>query len=204
MTIAATLARQLARPSGLSGALLGRAMDFANRRPMQLALDALALRAGETVLDAGCGTGAAITAMLQRAPCKVTGADVSATMIAAARKRLGNRARLVLSRIDELPASEGPFDAVLALNVLYFEGEDHAMLRRLHAQMRPGGRLVAYVTHCASMEKWAFSRQGLHRLYDAEGLVQALADGGFAREGIAVHEVMVTRSIRGLIARANR
>ncbi len=204
MSIARSLAQQLARPSGSAGRLLGALMDIANRKPLRLAVDSLAPAAGETILDAGCGTGAAMAAMLKRAPCHVTGADASATMLATARRRLGSRVALTEASLEALPFPPESFDAVLALNVLYFNDGTNAMLRALHTVLRPGGRLVAYVTDAQSMEDWSFARAGLHRLYDADALHAAFVDAGFANDCCTVHEVSVTRRIKGLVARARR
>ncbi|AXB78120.1 methyltransferase domain-containing protein [Novosphingobium sp. P6W] len=198
------LARQLARPSGLPGRLLGNAMDIVNRKPMRLAIDLLAPQSGEAVLDAGCGTGIAISKILARADCSVIGADRSATMMATAQSRLGGRARYVSGKIECLALPDACLDAVLALNLLYFEGPDHAMLRALHRLLMPGGRLVAYLTHRRSMENWDFTREGLHRLYDGDELHHALCNAGFAKDRIEVREVAVTGSISGLLARAWR
>jgi ubiquinone/menaquinone biosynthesis C-methylase UbiE len=181
---------------------MARVMDVANRRPLRMAVDLLDPMPGERVLDAGCGTGAAMAAMLHRAPCDLIGADASPAMIGIAEHRLGAQAGYVLSTIEALPLEPATFDAVLALNVLYFEQPDHAMLRRLHALLRPGGRIVAYVTHRETMEAWPFAREGLHRLYDAAGLRAAFAEAGFTSDRIEVDEVAVTPSVRGLLARA--
>ncbi|MEY4721180.1 MAG: hypothetical protein RIQ46_905, partial [Pseudomonadota bacterium] len=120
MGLARRFAQQLARPQGLAGRLIGNAMDVANRRPTRLALDLLDPRPGERVLDAGCGTGAALAMLLDRAAVEATGVDPSPTMLAAARRRLGARARLGEVAIQDLPFPDGEFDAVMALNVLYF------------------------------------------------------------------------------------
>ncbi|MCJ2186876.1 class I SAM-dependent methyltransferase [Novosphingobium beihaiensis] len=198
------LAQQLARPSGMAGRLLGNAMDVVNRKPLALAVDMLAPAPGETILDAGCGTGAAMAAMLARARCHVTGVDASETMLAAARRKLGAQAVCMNVPLEDLPFADASFDAVLALNVLYFNDAENRMLRSLRRVLRPGGRLVAYVTDRGSMAGWSFTREGLHRLYDAGALQEALAASGFACEGGKVHEVPITRSVRGLFACAQR
>lgn len=184
---------------------MGRVMDLANRAPTRLAIDVLAPQAGEAILDAGCGTGAAMERILRRTPCRVTGIDPSPTMIEAARRKLGQASTdLYCATVEQMPFAPGSFDAALALNVLYFCGPDNAMIAALHRVLKPGGRLVAYVSHRETMEDWPFARQGMHRLYDAHELTDALCLGGFARERICVQEVTVTRSVRGLLALATR
>jgi len=175
-------------------------MDIANRRPTRLALDMLDAQPGMRVLDAGCGTGAAIGSLLERTSCAVTGVDPSATMIAAARRRLGDAADLRQLAIEALPFGNGTFDAVMALNVLYFCDPDGALLHQIYRVLTPGGRLVAYVTHRDSMENWPFAREGVHRLFDSHELSTALCGGGFAQEDVCVHETAITASVTGLLA----
>ncbi len=179
-------------------------MDLANERPLRLAIDALAPQPGERILDAGCGTGAALAAILPTAACQLCGIDRSAGMIAAACRRLGGEANLVMQDIASLPGVWRPFDGVLALNVLYFADPAGTTVAALHRSLRPGGRLVAYVTHRTSMQRWRFARAGLHRLYDARELEAALIEGGFAREMISINEHAVAPTVRGLIAHAER
>lgn len=200
MRLARRLAEQLARPRGLAGRLIGSAMDVANREPTRLALDVLDARPGERVLDAGCGTGAALELVLERAPVRAWGVDPSPVMQAAARRRLGARATISGEAIEQLDFDDALFDAVLALNVLYFAGPDGAMIRHLHRVLRPGGRLVAYVTSRESMARWPFACEGIHRLYDRAELVDALVHSGFARDRICVHEHAITASVDGLVA----
>ena len=86
---------------------------------------------------------------------------------------------------------------------------DHAELRVVpvasrRLTVRPGGRLVAYVTHRATMERWRFVHSGFHRLFDRDELEQMLVDGGFARADVTIHEERVAGFARGLFAIARR
>ncbi|WP_374414424.1 class I SAM-dependent methyltransferase [Novosphingobium colocasiae] len=204
MRFAGSLARQLSHPRGQSGRLLGSAMDLVNRRPLRLALERLAIEPGEDVLDAGCGTGAALAQMRRSRPGSLTGVDRSEIMVAMARRSLGTAATLIPGDLAAMPFDDCCMDAALALNVLYFDDAEHGFVRELHRVLRPGGRMVAYVTHRQAMDGWAFARAGLHRLYDAPALRDALVGGGFAEADVEVHDVAVTRSIRGLFGLARR
>lgn len=185
-------------------------MDIANRTPTRLALDLLAPRDGERVLDAGCGTGAVSRELLRRAACDIDGVDWSPAMLHRAQVRLGlslhneqsPRVNLHLAHLSSLPFPPGQFDAVLALNILYFCDNDGAMLRELRRMLRPGGRLVAYVTDRSTMQGWAFVRHGTHRLFDRHEVTQALIAGGFAPEDICVMPCAITRRINGILVRA--
>lgn len=204
MSFSARFAAQLAHPRGLPGRLIGKAMDRANAGPLRLAIEALAPTAGERILDAGCGTGAALAAVRARAHCHLYGVDRSESMIATARSRLGTTATLAAGRIEALPEAWPQFDAVLALNVLYFAGTEGAMVHGLRGALRPCGRLIAYVTHRHAMARWRFARAGRHRLFDKSELEELLVEGGFARGSISIKDHAVAPGIRGLVARAER
>lgn len=207
MGFAGTLARQLAAPSGVAGALCGAAMDLANRVPLQMAVDLLAPVDGKTLLDAGCGTGAASEAMRRRADCQIIAVDQSVTMVRRARSRLAKackRGTVVVhqAKLEELPCMPASIDAALALNILYFCCPDGAMIRAIRQALRPGGRLVAYVTDRDTMQRWSFTREGLHRLYDGDELRAALIDGGFDPTRVTVEAKSIAPGINGLFALA--
>jgi ubiquinone/menaquinone biosynthesis C-methylase UbiE len=204
LDLAHVLAEQLACPRGLVGRLLGRAMDLANRKPMRLATELLAPQQGERILDAGCGSGLAIVKLLNLACCTVTGIDRSATLVAKARRRLRHAAAIHQASIEDMPFQNEGFDAVLALNVLYFCDPEHRMIAALRRVLRPGGRLIIYVTHRRSMENWSFARKGRHRLFDERSLAASLVAGGFAPKAIEVHSSPITQSVTGLLALARR
>ena len=204
MDLARRFAGQLADPHGRAGVWIGRAMDFANGSVTRRAVDLLDPQPGERILDAGCGTGAALAEVRRRERCRLVGIDRSEAMIAGAHHRLGAGAELRVGSIQQQAGKLPPVDGALLLNVLYFCAPNASMVRAVHDQLRPGGRLVAYVTHRATMERWSFVQEGYHRLFDEPGLAKVLADGGFAPSQISVHEEPVNRLARGLFAVAVR
>ena len=52
------------------------------------------------------------------------------------------------------------------------------------------------------MEKWAFTREGYHRLYDEEELYNALVQGGFDPMNISIRCQSVGPGVEGLFALA--
>jgi len=201
------IAGQLAQPHGIVGRLVGAAMDVANGAPTRMAVDLLAPEAGERVLDAGCGTGAGMAELLKRADCRIAGVDGSEVMIRRATSRLSasrwvGSSELHRVALENLPFQSDSFDAALALNMLYFCGPDAGMVAELQRVLKPGGRLVAYVTHRQSMENWSFTRAGRHRLFDERELVALLAAGGFDPDQIRIQTKFVARRVSGIFARA--
>jgi trans-aconitate 2-methyltransferase len=108
-------------------------------------LDRLELNGEETVLDAGCGSGRVTEALLERLPRgRVIAVDASASMVAAARERLGGRDRVEVREGDllELEVDE-PVDAILSTATFHWIADHDLLFRRLRAALAPGGRLVA-------------------------------------------------------------
>lgn len=107
-------------------------------------LDRLPLRGDETVIDAGCGSGRVTAALLERLPRgRVIGVDGSPSMIDAAAARLGEDPRLELRVADLTELDSEPVDAILSTATFHWIGDHELLFRRLHAALKPGGRLVA-------------------------------------------------------------
>jgi trans-aconitate 2-methyltransferase len=106
-------------------------------------LDRLTLQGDEVVLDAGCGSGRITEALIERLPRgRVIAVDESASMIDAARRRLGPDADLRVADLLELELDE-PVDAILSTATFHWIADHDRLFARLHAALRTGGRLVA-------------------------------------------------------------
>ena len=109
-------------------------------------LDRLELRGDETVLDAGCGSGRVTRLLLERVPRgRVIAVDSSADMVRRARIELDD-ARVDVREADlaTLRLAEGEsVDAVFSNAVFHWIRDHDRLFARMHATLRPGGRLVA-------------------------------------------------------------
>ena len=106
-------------------------------------LDRLPLSGDETVLDAGCGTGRVTRMLLERLPRgHVVAVDAARSMVDAARPALGDRATVILSDLVDLELDE-PVDAAFSNAVFHWIPDHDRLFERIHAALRPGGRLVA-------------------------------------------------------------
>ena len=110
-------------------------------------LDRLPLAGGETVLDAGCGSGRVTEELLERLPSgRVIAADAAPSMLEEARRRLerfGDRVAFVECDLGRpLPIDE-PVDAVFSTATFHWVPDHDALFANLAAVLRPGGALVA-------------------------------------------------------------
>jgi trans-aconitate 2-methyltransferase len=106
-------------------------------------LDRLPLRGDETVLDAGCGTGNVTRVLLERLPRgRVIAVDAAPSMVEQARALLP--ADVDVFRADLLDLTlEEPVDAILSTATFHWIRDHERLFARLHAALKPGGRLVA-------------------------------------------------------------
>lgn len=107
------------------------------------AIEALALRAGETVFDVACGTGAALAPLAERVgPAgQVVGIEHCPEMAAQAAARSARPgARIVVGAVEEL-ALEARADAML-FSFTHDVLQSPAALARLRAHARPGCRVA--------------------------------------------------------------
>jgi trans-aconitate methyltransferase len=103
-------------------------------------LDLLEAKAGERILDLGCGTGH-LTEKIAATGAKVVGVDRSPAMI---RQACENYPSLRFDAMDarEIAFAE-PFDAVFSNATLHWIKEPEKVAKGIAKALRPGGRFVA-------------------------------------------------------------
>lgn len=107
------------------------------------------LPAGARVLDLGCAFGFG-TRLLAR-KYETYGHDLDAGYVARARRTVPG-ASFTVGRADQVPYSDGYFDAVVLLDVLEHVPNDRAVIAEVARLLRPGGRLVLSVPNRGALE----------------------------------------------------
>jgi arsenite methyltransferase len=107
------------------------------------------VRAGEAVLDLGCGAGfdALIAAQIVGPAGRVAGVDLSREMLAVAEAARAQadipRVEFREAAVEALPFPEASFDVALSNGVLNLIPDKPAALREIFRVLRSGGRLQA-------------------------------------------------------------
>lgn len=122
-------------------------LEQAQEAKLELVCAKLGLRAGERVLDVGCGWGSFALHAAGRHGAHVTGITLSPAQAALARARaeeagLSDRVDIRLADYRELAAE--PFDAIASIGMVEHVGEVQidAYAARLAELLKPGGRLL--------------------------------------------------------------
>ncbi|MEU8509372.1 methyltransferase domain-containing protein [Streptomyces brevispora] len=129
-----------------------RAADWDTRFPddgpaYAAAVSALGLRAGDAVLDAGCGTGRALPALRDAVGPggTVLGADLTAAMLESAARAGRDRSGLLLQAdAARLPLRTHALDAVFAAGLISHLPQPGRDLAELARVVRPGGLLALF------------------------------------------------------------
>jgi len=166
-------------------------------------------RAGEAVLDVGCGSGAAACRAAARVGRggAVVGVDPNPAMLEVARASAGRGGAAIAwraGRAEALPFPDAAFDLVLCAQTLQFVGERELALREMRRVARAGGRL-AVSAWCglpdnpyfdavaqALVHLGADAPSGLlpaFALSDADALRRLFARAGLPEPALAAHEL---------------
>jgi SAM-dependent methyltransferase len=157
----------------------------------------------DRVLELGCGTGTTALALAPQVAA-YEGRDISANMLGIARGRAAEAglATLTFAPGDmEAAIDGGPFDAVLAFNLLHLATDLDGALARIHAALVPGGLLISK-TPCLAAEGLSLKFRALLATLP---LLQALgkAPRGLTRLSVTDLERRVTAAGFEILERAD-
>jgi SAM-dependent methyltransferase len=160
----------------------------------QPVVDLLAPRAGERILDLGCGDGV-LTEQLVAVGCRVVGVDGSPAQIAGARAR-GLDAHVMDGQALDF---ENEFDAVFSNAALHWMKRADDVIAGVHRALRPGGRFVGELggegcvaiiraALIAALDRRGIDGEALDPWYfpDVASYSRRLESGGFAVRWIAL------------------
>ncbi len=132
--------RLYSRFASVYDAIFGSVLDAGRREAMR----ELEVQPGDEILEIGVGTG--LTAALYPADCRVTGIDLSESMLRRAARQLvsQDRRNIHLRRMDasRLAFPDQSFDVVYAAYVISVVPDPVAVLREMRRVCRVGGRIV--------------------------------------------------------------
>lgn len=181
------IAEQARNATGLLGKLIAFIMSHETKADNRRAIDALAVAAGDHVLDVGCGHGRSLPELAALAPQgKVTGVDPSDIMIDMAARHAGDlvalgRVQVVTAAVEALPFPDASFDKAPCVHVVYFWRNLGRSFSEIARVLKPGGRLALLFRTNESRAVGAFPAD-IYRFPALEEIKVALEGAGFAVE----------------------
>ena len=136
--------------------------SFSNLTPRLL--EAIGAEPGKRIIDIGCGAGELALAIARDRPAAhVTGVDVSADLIAAARSRplACGHADFALADAATFAPADGPADLYVSRHGVMFFPDPPAAFRHLAQAAAPGARIVFSCFRAAAQNEWASAIAGL-------------------------------------------
>ena len=136
------------RPEGDAGRAMLARMNESHARLVDWGLAHLALHAGDTVLDIGCGGGNTLARMAERVTeGHLVGIDYAETSVEASRAfnaRLieAGRMEILHGSVEHLPFADGHFDAVVTVESFYFWPSPEESLKEVARVIRRGGTFL--------------------------------------------------------------
>jgi arsenite methyltransferase len=185
MIPAKLFARQLSHPSGTLGRfVLPRVWNRRNSALNDVALNSLALRPGDRVLEVGFGGGHLLGRMANAITDGfLAGVDVSPAMVAFCEKRYRSLVRegkleLRCAGAESLPYPSSYFTKACSVNSIFYWQNAPQAISELWRVLVEGGVLVMCFTCKGSLEKRGFANSGI-TLYAAEEVRQMMEAPGF-------------------------
>jgi arsenite methyltransferase len=156
------------------------------------------VRAGDKILDLGCGNGWATRILARTAPgVSAVGIDVAPAMVTRAEQQTSYtiRARYEVAAIEALPFADGSFQRIFSMEAIYYSPDLERALAECARVLAPGGAidlvvdcfaespstrswsaLVGLAMHCLPEEEWrarveraGFREVDLTRVIDSRG-----------------------------------
>ena len=186
MGLAHKVAKQLSRPTGFWGKLIGIGMKHGNRLLNEWTIEQLNLKSSDRVLEVGFGPGLSIKQVAENVPDGwIAGIDCSKAMFEQARKRntaaiASGQVELKHGDVSSLPYDNDTFDKVFAVQVLYFWKDPVAILSELNRVAKPGGKIALSILDKEHLERVRITQTGVFNLYNGEDIVQLFSQAGFS------------------------
>ena len=193
------------KPEGFFGKTMVNGMNGGGHAQMaNWALSSVQIKEDGQILDIGCGGGANIARLLQRAPKGVVqGIDYSSVSVAKSSKVNAKaiaegRCKVQEASVVKLPFGENTFDLVTAFETIYFWPDIEHCFGEVKRVLKPGGQFVIVNESDGSgpMDaKWESLIEGMHTYKPEESRLH-LSNAGFEgidiRKDEAKHWLMVT------------
>lgn len=146
-------------------------------------LDEITHAYGVRILDLGCGTGALMELVLAEDPTRIiTGLDLSLQMLQVAKKRLGEKAELILGDSECLPFEDNSFDVVYCNDSFHHYPAPDKVLGEICRVLKYGGTFLIgdcyqpFISRLIMNRIITLSKDGDVRIYSKRQMLQLMGE----------------------------
>lgn len=151
------------------------------------------------ILEIGCGNGETMAWLRREYEIAVAvGIEYVPEMADKARRHFN---QVIVGNVEQDALPAGPFDVILALDVLEHLVDPWAVIRKLHAVLKPGGALVISLPHVGHysvalpllfLDRWTYRSAGLldrtHlRFFSRAGAIELATSSGLHLNRVLPH-----------------
>lgn len=185
----AEIARQLRKPSGETGIIVGQMMNEGNRAMNLHSIAVLDPQPGDSILEIGMGNGYFIKNIVNLdTSINYCGIDHSLEMVEEASrinaKWVANeRVKFIHHQGKAFPLANSQFNKVFTVNTFYFWDDPEKMLAEIKRVLVPEGLLILSLRPRHIMEQYPFTKNGFMVL-DLDEIKQMLNSNGFSIKNI--------------------
>ena len=181
------VARQLARPTGIFGRVMGKLMNRHNAKMNAFALQQLELRSSDRVLEIGFGGGVTLPHLVNGAAF-VGGIDRSRDAVEWAKASFSaavtdGSADFREGSVEAIPFEAASFGKVCTVNTVYFWLSLDAGFAEIHRVLSPGGRVAVGFLPKEWMDRMGFPTD-IFTARSPEDVMIALTNTGFKQAHI--------------------
>ena len=200
MSFRTYFSRQAHKPTGWFGRwVMSYLFDIGNTRLNKLVLQTLAPKAGDRILEIGCGTGKLLDSMVKGcSKCDAEGIDFSDTMVSIARRK--NRKHIATGKVvihkgnvDEMPLREETYTKVYSINTIYFWPHPRDTSKKIAHLIKPRGKFALGFEDIAQLEQRRLDRS-VFRFYSTSDVEIILIEAGFTG-GVTTRSIRVGSSV---------
>ena len=178
------IAKQFSRPAGVGGRAVSYIMNRQNRPLYDETIRLLQLSDHHSVLDIGCGNGFVMNMLAKRYNCRLTGMDISESIIKDASKRNrrfteSSQMNFVCQDIGKMSFADSSFDTAYTINTVYFWGNLAVTMAAIRRLLKPDGVFVNALYTNETLSRFSHTQIGYQR-FTREQLTDAGESAGFS------------------------
>lgn len=177
------IARQLSRPTGFFGRIMGRLMNRHNAKLNAFAVQHLDVTSADRVLEIGFGGGVNLPVFIARAAF-LAGLDRSPDVVERAKSKYSaavsaGRADFQIGNVEKIPFAAGSLTKACTVNTIYFWRSLEAGFTEIHRVLSPGGRVVVGFVPKERMDRMNMPAD-IFTSRSPEDVIAAMHSAGFA------------------------